>query len=171
MNRKLVSPTIAAAFLLALGANASLSAPESAASQPFTFFCNDSGPTPVTAIRLNSDAEGEKVHSVLTWEAQHFSDAERACRQAAGRLQAFASESDPNDFNYTMGELSGLPVICLEAELTDGCSDRVLISLEEGQDPKVVLKSMTGQEVTAPVATRGDFPISIQAFPFPIPFF
>lgn len=168
MNCKLVSPAIAAA-LLALGAPPSLGIPEPAGEQPFTFFCATDGPTPVTAIRLDSEPEGNRqVFTVLTWEEQHFPAAERVCQQAAGRLQAYALESDPNEFLYTTGELNGLPIICLQSDSDAGCSDRVLLSLAADQDAKVVLQSMTERQI---VRTRGDFPVSIRAFPFSIPFF
>ena len=182
MNSKLILSPAIAAVVLALGAGKSLGAPEApaanAADRPLTFFCNTDGALPVTALRVNPDADtatnaegSQQVHALLTWTNEHFPVTERAaqlCQQAAGRLQTYAQQSDPSQFSFTTGEVDGLPAICVEAVAGDGCQrDRLLTSLEAGQDAKTVLLSMTPEEnhpETIPT-TRGDFPLSINPWP------
>ncbi|MEO0949398.1 MAG: COP23 domain-containing protein, partial [Cyanobacteria bacterium J06641_5] len=164
---------------------ASTSAPEAPASSanshpPLTFFCSTDGAVPVTALRLAPEAAAEgapQVHPLLTWTGEYFPVAEQAaqlCQQAAGRLQAYAQQSDPGQFSFITGNVDGLPAICLEtAEEFECQADRLLTSLEAGQDAKAVLLSMTPEEnhpevLPSAIPTRGDFPLSINPWPVSI---
>ncbi len=122
---------------VALGATATVS--PSSYAQGTTFFCGTTDGVPAT---IASTSRGDIP--MIRWISDYFSSSytsEWRCQQVSARFQNFYDNGKLR-FIRT-GIVKGYPVLCLANNQGGDCdSDAVLVTLQQGIDPQLVLERL-----------------------------